>query len=304
MILYIFVGKAVPDILHINDRISQINASGTQHLMEATNCGTPPESHEQNLFYYWIEIVKNIEEWKAREDPESMVKLVEYWSPPLATLRFHQNLLELVLTKIQRQIEEWDPLTDTIPVHVWILPWLPLLASRFETTVFPILRNKLAAALQVWHVVYAKQILKLWQEVFSQEDMEIFRTHVIIPKVESALQQLVINPYEQNIDCWYWAMNWEDMLHPYTMAGLLEKYFFPKWLQILKDTIKYNPNIDEIRYWFHNWRDLVSENLRTQPTVKENFRLALELIDRADSSNSASSIPENGTVCHTPENIK
>lgn len=60
------------------------------------------------------------------------------------------------------------------------------------------------------------------------------------------------------------------MLPPYTMAGLLEKFFFPKWLQVLRFWLKHNPNFDEIRNWYNGWRKLVSDNLQAQPTVKGN----------------------------------
>lgn len=65
------------------------------------------ESYGKVLWHSWLPIVQNsiIDEWKARDDPESMVRLIEYWSPPLVPLWLHQHVLEqLVLPKIQTQV--------------------------------------------------------------------------------------------------------------------------------------------------------------------------------------------------------
>ncbi|XP_029617785.1 tuftelin-interacting protein 11-like [Salmo trutta] len=48
------------------------------------------------------------------------------------------------------QVDSWNPLTDTMPIHSWLHPWLPLLQSRLEP-LYPPIRSKLANALQRWH---------------------------------------------------------------------------------------------------------------------------------------------------------
>lgn len=32
-----------------------------------------------------------------------------------------------VLPRLTHAVEEWNPLTDTVPIHTWTHPWLPLL---------------------------------------------------------------------------------------------------------------------------------------------------------------------------------
>jgi hypothetical protein len=42
----------------------------------------------------------------------------------------------------------------------------------------------------------------------------------------------VINPLCQRLDEWNWVMEWQDMLTPAAFVTILEKFFFPKWLQV------------------------------------------------------------------------
>lgn len=46
------------------------------------------------------------------------------------------------------------------------------------------------------------------------------------------LGELVINPHQQHMDAFYWVMDWEGMVSVSSLVGLVEKHFFPKWLQV------------------------------------------------------------------------
>ena len=46
------------------------------------------------------------------------------------------------------------------------------------------------------------------------------------------LGELVINPHQQHMDAFYWVIDWEGMVSVSSLVGLLEKHFFPKWLQV------------------------------------------------------------------------
>lgn len=49
---------------------------------------------------------------------------------------------------------------------------------------------------------------------------------------ELCLSELVVNPHQQHMDPFHWVMDWEGMLSPSSMVGLLDKNFFRKWLQV------------------------------------------------------------------------
>ena len=82
------------------------------------------------------------------------------------------------------QVESWNPLTDTVPIHSWVHPWLPLMQARLEPLYSPI-RSKLASALQKWHPrdSSAKLILQPWKDVFTPGSWEAFMVKNIVPKL-------------------------------------------------------------------------------------------------------------------------
>ena len=142
-------------------------------------------------------------------------------------------LEQIVLPKLQADVELWNPLTDPTPIHAWLHPWLPPLGNRLEI-VYPTIRNKLANALNNWHPSdrSAKLILLPWKDVFTRGSMQAFLVRNIVPKLESAISGLVINPHNQDLSVWRSVMEWNDMLSPPQMADILAKQFFPRWLQV------------------------------------------------------------------------
>jgi tuftelin-interacting protein 11 len=66
-------------------------------------------------------------------------------------------------------------------------------------------------------------------------------------------------------------MDWQELLPVHTLASLLERFFFPKWLQILTMWLNHAPNYDEITNWYMGWKGMMSESLLAQPAVKGSF---------------------------------
>lgn len=64
------------------------------------------------------------------------MKLIEVWMHLLPRWIIDNVLEQLVLSRITLHVHEWDPMTDTIPIHAWIHPWLPLLSEYKLETIF------------------------------------------------------------------------------------------------------------------------------------------------------------------------
>ncbi|KYQ53379.1 Tuftelin-interacting protein 11 [Trachymyrmex zeteki] len=127
------------------------------------------------------------------------------------------------------------------------LPVSSDMRNRLDTLIYPIIRRKLGSALGGWHPSdrAARLMLQPWTEVFAKGDMEAFLVKNIIPKLQIALSEFVINPHQQHLDQWNWVYEWKELIPVHIMAGLLDKFFFLKWLQVLALWLNHSPNYDQ-----------------------------------------------------------
>jgi tuftelin-interacting protein 11 len=72
-----------------------------------------------------------------------------------------------------------------------------------------------------------------------------------------------------SVEPWQWVMSWLDMMPLVSMVALLEKSFFPRWLQVLGNWLSGpNPNYYEITSWYQGWKALFPEQLLADSAVK------------------------------------
>ncbi|KAL6067657.1 hypothetical protein STEG23_031461 [Scotinomys teguina] len=238
------------------------------------------------MWEVWMPFVRNVvAQWQPRNcDP--MVDFLDSWAHIIPVWILDNILDQLIFPKLQKEVDNWNPLTDTVPIHSWIHPWLPLMQARLEPLYSPV-RSKLSSALQKWHPsdASAKLILQPWKEVLTPGSWEAFMLRNIVPKLGMCLGELVINPHQQHMDAFYWVMDWEGMISVSSLVGLLEKHFFPKWLQVLCSWLSNSPNYEEITKWYLGWKSMFSDQVLAHPSVKDKFNEALDIMNRAVSSN-------------------
>ncbi|XP_053726850.1 tuftelin-interacting protein 11 [Synchiropus splendidus] len=246
---------------------------------------TNMDPYHRLLWEVWVPVMRIcVAGWQPR-NVGPMVDCLDLWSPLLPLWIMDHLLEQLVMPRLQREVDNWNPLTDTVPIHSWIHPWLPLLQSRLEP-LYPPIRSKLANALQRWHPsdASARLILQPWKDVFTPGAWEAFMVKNIIPKLALCLEELVINPHQQQMEQFHWVMDWEGMLSPSSMVSLMDKNFFPKWLEVLFSWLNSSPNYEEITNWYLGWKGMFSDALLTQPLIKDKFNEALTIMNRAVST--------------------
>ncbi|XP_067941589.1 tuftelin-interacting protein 11-like [Watersipora subatra] len=242
-------------------------------------------AYSKLIWEIWMPILRTaINQWNTR-NPDSLLEVLEVWMPLLPPWMFQNILDQLINPKLQIEVDKWNPLTDTMPIHAWLHPWLPLMGSRLEPLWAPI-RHRLASALSKWHPsdISAMIMLKPWSRVFSQGHMDAFLAKNIIPKLASCLQEMVINPANQVMDNWKWVMSWQQLLPDQTLVNLLDRCFFPRWLHTLANWLNTAPNYDEVGVWYKGWKSVLPERLITHPTIKDWLSKALNTMNSAVSN--------------------
>ncbi len=228
---------------------------------------------------------------------ESIIDFVDTWSPLLPQWIYDNMLQQLILPKLNKEVDEWNPLTDTMPIHRWMHPWLPYLKDHLEPLHAQI-RQKIANALINWHPSdkSAKALIQPWQTVFPKVNWDTFMNNNILPKLKLCLNnEFTINPRQQNLEPWKWVMEWEDLIPIEHFTGLLETLFFPKWLQVLSVWLNAGPNYDEVSRWYVGWKNLFSDKLLNNPSVKQKITQALVMMNASVGGTSVSYVPSQTT---------
>lgn len=82
------------------------------------------------------------------------------------------------------------------------------------------------------------------------------------------LPNYLIEIYNLILDVWNWVMAWQDMIPETCMVTLLEKNFFPKWLQVLFTWLTHSPNYEEVTKWYTGWKSMLPPSLVVHPIIK------------------------------------
>ncbi|XP_048361792.1 tuftelin-interacting protein 11-like [Sphaerodactylus townsendi] len=250
----------------------------------------PSDAFQRLVWEAWMPQVQDVlGQWQPR-NCAPMVDFLDSWGAIIPTRILDHVLDHLVFPKLQEEVESWDPLTDPVPVHSWLHPWLPLMQARLEP-LYPPVRRKLASALQKWHPrdPSAKRALQPWKDVFTPGPWEAFMLENIVPKLGLGLDELPIDPHHQQqhtTEAFFWVLDWEGLIPPSCLAGLLERHFFPRWLQALRSWLSNDPNYEEVAQWYLGWKARFSDQLLAHPSIKEKFNQALGVMSRATSSSS------------------
>lgn len=261
-----------------------VERDGAQLIQIQPSSEQVMDPYHQLVWETWAAAVRSavMGPWEPR-DCAPLITLFETWTPPLIPVWIQSSILQcVVLPRITRAVHNWNPMQDTVPIHTWLHPWLPLLSDSLQA-VYPVIRQKLSSALVHWHPSdrSAKMVLQPWKGVFSDVSMTTLIQSSIQPKLESALLEMPINPHNQKLDAWHWFLDWEDLIPVQMTIDILDRCFFPKWYQALGTWLSANPPCNEVITWYKGWRDIIPSRIVSNVQIRQKFQQLLEICQRA-----------------------
>ncbi|CAH1445958.1 unnamed protein product [Lactuca virosa] len=218
--------------------------------------------------------------WQAR-DPEPLLRFLDSWEQLLPHSVLQTILDNIVMPKLASTVDSWDPRRETIPIHLWVHPWLPLLGPKLETLYHTIL-NRLESVLHAWHPsdMSAYYILSPWKTVFDPIRWEQIMVRYILPKLLVVMHEFEVNPVDQKLDQFYWVRTWASVIPIHHMLHIMD-VFFNKWQEVLYQWLCSKPDFQEVRKWYLSWKDLIPSELLSNEHVRYRLNMGLNMMNQA-----------------------
>ncbi|KAJ8323409.1 hypothetical protein O5D80_008155 [Batrachochytrium dendrobatidis] len=287
---------------------------------------------ESMLYTIWLPKVRQAinNDWNVYQ-PDSLVAFFEawnscldtnmYWSESsqssvsiLPTWLFQNIACQLVIPKLKRAVDMWEPHRDKtsdqneLMAHTWLHPWLPILGDLLEPF-WTEVRRKLEYCWKNWNPKdhTPLQVIKLWTPVFSKADLEHILTTCILPALIVHLRtEFKLSPANQDLGpLLHDVFPWCHVIPPALFSHLIATEFFAPWCRMLWTWIASpSANLEEVSNWYVSWKNVFEEaeggSIRSLPCVADGWRTALDMMNqgvalRADDG-SSTKIPTMPTL--------
>lgn len=230
-------------------------------LKEAQSWSKWLEKGMQYLLEHWETSLQRFifGRWLPKSTKEDLVEHLETWKPTLPSKTW-EKVQTWVLQKLTKEVENWEPRQDKIPIHTWLHPWLPLVDLK---ELFPAITRKLSLVLQEWHPKdpSAKVVLGPWKPVLG-EDFNKLMLKSILPKLGFLLSEMEITK-DSTTKPMQWVLEWLDFVPFEELQKVMLEEFYPRWKSYLTEWVAQaeDQQLEEVMQWFRKWQSLIPKDL-------------------------------------------
>ena len=217
----------------------------------------PMTPWESVLWNVWMPTIRTTltNAWDVY-DAAPAVGLVEAWRPVLPAFVLDNVLDQLILPKLERAVQAWT-LSTSIPLHVFVLPWLPLCEARLDMILHDT-RRQWRRVLSTWRVSDGVPAALLhWRTVYATKEWDALLLERIVPVLSQALRtQFVVDPRDQDMTLLAQVVAWQGVLRDSVLSRVLETELGAKWLMILHQWLTQPGAVSwhDIGAWYEFWR--------------------------------------------------
>jgi len=106
----------------------------------------------------------------------------------------------------------------------------------------------------------------------------------IIPKLQEALRNCLKSEHN-GISLFVKTQKWENLLIHKHYVNLIQRFFFPKWIYLLRKWINKKNNYNSLKRWYLGWKNAFSQAIRLNPIVQESLAIALDMFNWSLNNN-------------------
>ena len=252
-------------------------------LYESDDLTTEPYSIllKETICFQLHRYIRN--EWNPL-NPDEVILFLSQWAKAFSSALKSYVLNQMILPRLRVAVDDWEPTRSSVPIHVWIHPWLPYLSEELQEF-YPLIRQKISRALKSWHPSdsSALSLIKPWKPVFDSKAWEKFTYSNIVPKLEDALSSLRIDRKDYDTSKLKWVLSWSECLSSNRICRLLSKGFFPKLHKTLYDWLGGDPDFEQVAEWYEDWKSVFPQELEAQEEIRIHFNRCLLMMNAAVS---------------------
>jgi len=250
--------------------------------------------YESLIYTLWLPKVRSTitNDWNPYH-PSDLIPVLEAWKPILPPFILSSLTDDLIVKKLSKAVNEWNPRLSlkkkhaTPLPHTWLFPWLQHLDAhhldpKSSSGLVADVKRKFRVVLDTWDLSRgAIPGLDAWRDVLGTTLRDSLITH-LLPRLAAMLDaEFEVDPADQDTAPLEAVLAWKEFFAPKVLGQLLVAKVFPKWLVILHAWLSGEPNYAEVSQWIVWWKAQIPADVNGLPVVQEQWNKGYALINEA-----------------------